>query len=732
MVTVTTLTTCNSAPNRQAIPTVNRYRGLLLQWLLGLTLGLCLSSGVRAADRILQDISFATLSGTQLQIVLTLSGPPPTPASFTTDSPARIAIDLPDTHIGPAHIFRQIGVGAVQSVGAAEANGRTRVVVNLMQLVPHAITVDGNRLLVALGRPHSALSTLPTEAAPPAPPSQRASTAARSIEDIDFRRGDNGEGRVIVTLSDPTASVDVHQQGNNIIVDFQGTQLPAALQRRLDVTDFATPVHTIETLPKSGNVHMVIGNVRDFEHLAYQADRIFTVEVRPMSKEQKENAKKERLGYTGERMSLNFQNIDVRAVLQLIAEFTKFNIVTSDTVQGALTLRLNDVPWDQALDIILKSKGLGMRRSNNVIMVAPTEEIAKREKAELEAEKTVVDLAPLHSELMQINYAKASDIASLLKAKENSLLSARGNVSVDERTNTLLIQDTTDKLNEVRQLVSTLDVPVRQVQIESRIVIAKDTFAKNIGVSFGATGIQQHGKNVSAVSGSLSATDTMINSAVGNMAAGTTSGTIALPSSSNRLNVSLPGSPPSGGTTPSIAFALLGSRYLLDLELSALQTESRAETIANPRVITSDQKEATIEQGDEIPYQQTAGGTSGGTAVAFKKAALTLRVKPQITPDDRILLTINLNDDAPGASTGGVPSISTKKISTEVLVNNGETLVLGGIYTQDKSHQVSRVPFLSDLPLLGNLFRDNSDSDTKSELLIFMTPRIIKQTLAIK
>ncbi|CAK0740079.1 Fimbrial assembly protein PilQ [Gammaproteobacteria bacterium] len=664
----------NHAATDQREKQVNQSRNeypILVRWLLGLVLGLSLA-GAHAENRLLQDISFATLPGNQVQVTLAMSAPIPEPVSFTTDNPARIAIDLPDTHLSIAHRFQQVGVGAVQSIVAVEASGRTRVVINLAQLVPHEIKADGNRLLVALGR------LTPAPSSPTSPQMSSADSLGKSvplvraIEDIDFRRGNNGEGRVIVTLSNTSIGVDVRQQGNDVVVDFQGARLPPALMRRLDVTDFATPVHTIDALPKNGNVHMVINNGDNFEHLSYQSDRIFTIEIRPLSKEQQESTKKERLGYTGERLSLNFQSIDVRAVLQLIADFTGLNVITSDTVQGTLTLRLKDVPWDQVLDIILKSKGLGMRRADNVIMVAPNEELAAREKQELETHKAVTDLAPLHSELMQINYAKATDIATLLKAKENSLLSARGNVAVDERTNALLIQDTVDKLAEVRQLLTALDVPIRQVLIESRIVSADDTFAKELGVKFGVTGVHQSGNNLGAVSGNLSGTDTMINSAVSNLTTNGTPYPISLPARADRLNVNLP----AAGQTGSIAFALLSSRYLLDLELAARQSESRIDVISNPRVITSNQKEASIEQGVEIPYQQAS--SSGATNVAFKTAALSLKVKPQITPDDRILLTINVNKDAPGTVTNGVPSINTKKISTEVLVDNGETVVLGG------------------------------------------------------
>ncbi|CAK0758395.1 Fimbrial assembly protein PilQ [Gammaproteobacteria bacterium] len=715
---------------KQSRTGTGKYRFLV--HLLGLVFGLYLTADASADERLLQDISFSALAGNQAEITLVLSSSVPKPESFTTDNPARIAIDLPDTHLGLTSRFQKIGVGVVQSITAVEASGRTRVVVNLTSLAPHEIKQDGNRVLITLNKLEST-SSLPTDAHVSSLSSANeifapkpAAAAGRIIEDIDFRRGNNGEGRIIVTLSTTAIGVDVRQQGNDVIVSFQGAQIPSALRRRLDVTDFATPVHTIDTVPKDNNVRMVIQNGENFEHLAYQSDRIFTVEIRPLTKEQQEIVKKERVGFSGERLSLNFQNIDVRAVLQLIADFTQLNIVTSDTVQGTLTLRLTNVPWDQALDIILKSKGLGMRRTNNVIMIARNEELTAREKQELEAQKAVKELAPLHSEIMQVNYAKASEIQSLLKAKENSLLSARGNVAVDERTNALLVQDTADNLSEIRQLITTLDVPIKQVLIESRIISASDNFAKELGVKFGATGIAQRGSNFGAVSGNLSGTDGMANSAIDNLKNTGSSYPVALPSSDDRLNVSLP----TAGKTGSIAFALLGSRYLLDLELSALQTEGTAEVISNPRVITSNQKEAIIEQGVEIPYQQAS--SSGATNVAFKKAVLSLNVKPQITPDDRILLTIKVNKDARGIETNGIPSIETKKISTEVLVDNGETLVLGGIYEENKSKAINRVPFLGDLPIVGALFRSNSNKHDKNELLIFVTPRILKQSLAIK
>jgi len=703
----------------------------ILWWISFLFLSTC--NEIYAEGRILQDVQFITLPGNQVKIILTLSSTPPEPKSFSTANPARIAIDLQETHVGLKQRYQKVEVGAVQKISAIESEDRTRVTIDLVQPLSHEIRVDGNQIQVTLGGTKVSespkYSSQMTQLSPKEDPSSSKKTTARSsVEDVDFRRGENGEGRIVVTFSTSKINADVRQQGNNIVVDFQGAYLPPALRRRLDVMDFGTPVHNIDSLLHDGNAQMIIANSDDFEHLTYQSDKTFTVEIRPLTKEQQETAKKERFGFTGEKISFNLQNIEVRALLHLFAEFTKRNIVISDSVQGSITLRLDLVPWDQALDIVLKSKSLGRRDVGEVIMIAPNDEISAREKQELEAKKVVTELAPLRSEMIQINYAKASEISGFLKAKENSLLSQRGNVSVDERTNTLLIQETAEKLSEIRHLISTLDVAVRQVLIESRIVIADDTFAKDLGVRFGVNGVAQQGGYLGAISGSLSGTDAMVNSAITNMSATGSPFPVAVPAVADRLNASVPSAGRNGG----IAFALLGSRYLLDLELSALQTEHRGEVLSNPRIITSNQKEATIEQGEEIPYQQSAGGSSGGTSVSFKKAALVLKVKPQITPDDRIILTIDVSKDSRGQLAGGQPAINTKKISTEVLIDNGETLVLGGIYEQTVSNDVSRVPFFGDIPILGALFRSNSNVNYKSELLVFVTPRIIKQNMSVK
>lgn len=679
-----------------------------------------------AAPVTLQDISYSTLPGDRVQIKLGMSAPPTQPISFTIDNPARIALDFARTSVGLQNKSQSVGVGMVTSINAVEAKGRTRVVLNMVKLVPYETRIEGNNIYLTLGNapPGTAVaSAAPGETAADtsSAPAPAKASGGRTINNIDFRRGEKGEGRVLISLANPKTNVDVREQGGQIVVDFLNSTLPESLERKLDVMDFATPVKTVETSAQGNTVHMVITPSGEYEHLAYQTGDLFTVEVKPMTKEEQEAAKKEKLGYTGEKLSLNFQNIDVRAVLQLIADFTGLNIVTSDTVQGNLTLRLKNVPWDQALDIILKSKGLAMRQIGNVIQIAPTEEVAAREKLELEAQKQVSELAPLRSEFIRINYAKAADLAALLKAKENSLLSARGNVTVDERTNTLLVQDTADKLADVRRLVSTLDIAQRQVLIEARLVVANNDFSKELGVKFGASrdssGLSQDGRKA-AISGSLAATDELINNS-----------TLTAP---GRLNVNLPVAGPSGSI--GLALAKLPFGTLLELELSALQTEGRGEIISNPRVVTANQKAATIEQGEEIPYLEAS--SSGAATVSFKKAVLSLNVTPQITPDSRIIMDLTVTQNNRVSNTalgpGQVPIISTRQVTTQVLVDNGETVVLGGVYERTTSNNTERVPFFGDLPYVGFLFKTTAKSDNNRELLVFITPKILDDTLSVQ
>jgi type IV pilus assembly protein PilQ len=660
-----------------------------------------------ATGNTLQSVDFAELPGNKAQITLTLSKPAPAPLSFTIDNPARIALDFPDTVNGLQQRSQNIGIGMAESITAVEAQNRTRVVVNLVDMVPYEARSEGNQVILVVQNAGSEQS----EAAAVA--SRAAGGGTDTITNIDFRRGEEGQGRVIVNLSDPSIPVDMQQQGGKVIVDFYRAQLPEELERRLDVLDFATPVKTIDTYTRGNNVHMVITPMGDYDYLAYQSNNQFTIEVKALTREQVEASKKDEFGYSGERLSLNFQDIEVRSVLQLIADFTGLNVVVSDTVRGSLTLRLKNVPWDQALDIILKTKGLAMRQSGNVMLVAPSEEIAAREKLELESQKQIEELEPLYSEFIQVNYAKASDLASLLKSTDTTLMSDRGMVTTDERTNTLLVQDTAAKLVEVRQLVATLDIPVRQVLIESRIVIASNDFSRDLGVKFGwSKQTTFNDDNVMAVGGTL-------DSITGN-------------------NIIDPGFSPDGllvdlpviGATSSIGLAVgkIGS-YMLNLELTAMEAEGQGEVISSPRVLTSNQKTAFIQSGVEIPYQEAT--SSGATSVSFKDAVLELKVTPQITPDDRIIMDLDVKKDSVGEIFLGVPSIDTNEVSTQVLVDNGETLVLGGIYEQEKIEEIDRVPFFGSLPLVDWMFKNTSITNDKAELLIFVTPKIVKEDLNI-
>jgi type IV pilus assembly protein PilQ len=668
-----------------------------------------------ASGNTLQSVDVAGLPGNKAQITLTLSNPAPAPLTFTIDNPARIALDLPNTSNGLAQRSQDIGIGMAESLTAIEAQGRTRIVVNLVDMVPYEAHADGNKIILTVQSGGSQLSEAAAAAA------RASGDGSDSISNIDFRRGEDGQGRVIVSLSDPSVPVDMQQQGGKVLVDFYRTQLPEDLERRLDVLDFATPVKTIDTYTRGDNVHMVITPMGEYEYIAYQTDNQFTIEVRALTKKEVEDAKKDELGFSGERLSLNFQDIEVRSVLQLIADFTGMNVVVSDTVRGSLTLRLKNVPWDQALDIILKTKGLGMRQTGNVMLVAPSEEIAAREKLELESKKQIEELEPMYSEYIQINYAKASDIAVLLKSSDTTLMSDRGMVTTDKRTNTLLVQDTAGKLVEVRQLVARLDIPVRQVLIESRIVIANNDFSKELGVKFGLNKETEFngGNNIISVGGTRP----------GNPATG--GGGVIDPdfpdSSADGLLVDLG----AVGASSSIGMAIgkVGS-YMLNLELSAMEAEGQGEIISSPRVLTSNQKAAFIESGTEIPYQQAT--SSGATSTSFQKAVLSLSVTPQITPDDRLIMDLQISKDSVGEfSVDGIPSIDTNEVSTQVLVDDGETLVLGGIYEQVKRDEIDRTPFFGELPLVDWMFKKTLKQDDRAELLIFVTPKIVKEELNI-
>jgi len=689
---------------------MNKTLGSILTGILVL----CLLPVTAALSNSLKDVSFATLPGDRIQIKLSLQEPADEPTSFTIDNPARIAFDFADTSINLPRKSQDIGIGVARSINAVEAGGRTRVVINLAKLVSYTTAVSGNDVIITLNDDSAGSFAA---AVKPSTTKVAATGAAVNILNLDFRRGTKGEGRVELTLADPNTAVDMTKRGKQIVVTLKNSALSEDMERRLDVIDFATPVQTVDAFNHGNDVRLIISAISDFDHIAYQADERLTIDLKPIVKKVETEKQRSKFGYTGERLSLNFQNIEVRAVLQLIADFTGINMVTSDTVSGNLTLRLKNVPWDQALDIVLKTKGLAKRVSGNVMLIAPTEEIAAREKLELEASKQIVELAPLINETIQVNYAKASELAALIQSKDNSFMSARGNVTIDQRTNKLLVQDTTDNIDVIIALVEELDIPVRQVLIESRVVLATNQFTRELGVKFGISSETTSGSRDITTSGSLSAADSWNQFNV-------------TPQLDQRLNVNLPAISPTAGSI-GLAIAKLPFGTLLDLELSAAQAEGKSETVSSPKVITADQQEAVIESGQEIPYQEAS--SSGATSVSFKKAVLSLKVTPQITPDDRIVMDLMVSKDSPdfGNLVLGVPPINTNNVETQVLVDNGETIVLGGVYEQTKTKSIDRVPFFGDLPLVGVLFRSKTETNDKQELLIFVTPKLLKEEITL-
>jgi len=687
---------------------------------------------------VLQAVDISPLAGNRLQLRFRLSERPEgPPSSFTINEPARIVLDFLGTRNGLATRQQAINVGVADKISVLEGADRTRASLNLARLVPYRVEVQGDSVLLTLEGAGTSVKKTPAPtpsgsvaASAPKRSEAPAPSTPRNISDVGFKRGPAGQGIITVKLSNPNIAADVRQEGNRILADFQGATLPKGQQRRLDVTDFATPVTTIEALNQGGNARLSIQPSPPFEYLAYQANDLYVIEVRPPQKTAEDEEKEAQFDpskkkYKGDLLSLNFQDIEVRAILQILADFTGLNIVVSDTVKGNLTLRLQNVPWDQALDIIMRTKGLSMRQNGNVIFIAPTEEIAAREKLDLESRKTVEELVPLRTEIIQVNYAKAADLAKLLKSgdeKKGSILSPRGTVETDERTNSLIVKDVPDKLGEVRDLIAQLDKPAKQVMIDSRVVIASDDFSRDLGVRFGVSGVSQSGDRLNTVSGNVNATGTVIDSAVNNLINTGQPFPVAVPSLPDRLGVNLP------VAGPSIAFAILGADYLVDLELSAQQVEGNAEIVSNPRVVTADLKKATVLQGRQIPYSTVS---DQGTNVEFKDAFLKLEVTPQITPDDRIRMDLKVSKDEQGATvataTGPQVSIDKREIETQVLVNNGETVVLGGVFEQTKADNATKVPLLGDIPLLGYLFRTTTNTATKRELLIFVTPQILKE-----
>jgi type IV pilus assembly protein PilQ len=691
----------------------------------GAILALCVvtASAVRAQENAIESVEVSPLQGGRTVLKVTMKAPPPAPpAGFSIANPPRIAFDFPNTTNATGRSVQEVSGGDLRRINVVQASGRTRMVLELARGLSYDARVDGRAVMITLQDTAAAASAGSAVAQQFAKPS--AVDPRHSVRDIDFRRGGSGEGRIVVDLSDNAVGIDIRQQGRSVIVDFVNAALPKNLERRLDVTDFGTPVQTIDALTQGNNARLVITPRGNWEHSAYQTDNRFIIEVKQIVEDPNRLVQGSRPGYQGEKISLNFQNVEVRAVLQVLADFTGLNIITSDTVSGSLTLRLKDVPWDQALDIILQAKGLDKRKSGNVVWIAPRDELATREKLALEARQQIAELEQTHTESFQLNYQKAQDVQAFLSTGTQRILSKRGSAVVDARTNTVFVQDTPTRLEEIRRLIRQIDIPVRQVMIESRIVEASDTFSRNLGVRLGyhdasrGFGLPSQNSGVRILPGA-SSNDTQFHT--GQLA--------TAPTQNDFTNVNLPAGNISGAAAGLFSLVLFNTNAtrFLNLELSALQADGKGKIISSPRVITADKNEATIEQGTEIPYQQAT--SSGATAVQFKKATLSLKVKPQITPDNNVIMSLKVNKDSVGQVTVGGPSIDTKQVSTEVLVENGGTVVIGGIYTQEERSTTNKVPVLGDLPYVGFLFKNNVRSDDRRELLIFITPRILKETL---
>jgi type IV pilus assembly protein PilQ len=704
----------------------------------------------------------ATRVGSNIIVKLGLKQPlKGQPAAFSVASPARIALDLPGTENGLGKNSESINEGDLKSVNIVQVADRTRVVLNLAKMAAYDTRIEGSFVIVTL-TPSLSQATSPTvsrfaEARP--------SEVTHGVRAINFRRGKEGEAKIIVDLSDSDTGIDIRQQGASLVVEFLKSSLPEKLAKTLDVTDFATPVTSIVTSTEGDNVRMVVTPKGLWEHNAYQSDNQFVLEVKQVVESPNKLVQGSRAGYQGEKLSLNFQNVDVRSVLQVIADFTNFNIITSDTVGGNLTLRLKDVPWDQALDIILQAKGLDMRKNGNVIWIAPRDELAMKEKQELESKQQISDLEEIRTESFQLNYQKAEDVQKQLADPKHSLLSKRGSVAVDERTNKLFVSDTPTRLEAVRKYIGEIDAATRQVLIEARIVEAQDSFARSLGAKLGFGGYSSAGSVTTTPSasssqsttnsnGTTTSTSSTSNSSTSGYNAATASGlfpSVSVGSSLNAtgytsgqlttqptmdqlMNVNLGAGSVGGMQAGSIALTLYskGLSRFIDLELSALEADGKGKVVSSPRIMTANLVEAVIEQGTELPYSQST--SSGATAVSFRKANLSLKVTPQITPDGSVIMQLDVSKDTPDPSisnTVGI-AINTKHVKTKIQVENGGTVVIGGIYTQSDSTTVTKVPFLGDIPVLGNLFKNTYKSNQKSELLVFITPKIVSNALTLQ
>jgi type IV pilus assembly protein PilQ len=687
------------------------------------------------AQNVIQSINSSQQAGSEV-VRIELSEPlAAVPTGFTVQTPPRVAIDLPGVTNGLGRSSVEINQGILRSVNVAQAGDRTRLVLNLKQAANYRAQVQGKVLLLVLEVPGGATATAPAPTGEPVHFAESLNRTTVALRDIDFRRGPDGAGRVVVDLPNNQVGVDIRQQGHNLVVEFLRSTVPDSLRRRLDVTDFGTPVQSVTTTQSGDRVRMTVEPRGAWEHSAYQTDNQFVLEVRPQKIDP--NKLTQGPGYSGEKLSLNFQNIEVRALLQVIADFTNFNVVTSDTVTGNVTLRLKDVPWDQALDIILQAKGLGLRKSGNVIWIAPKDELAAKEKAELESKVQIAALEPVRTQAFQLNYTKAEEVAKGLTGTggaggggtNSRILSPRGSVIFETRTNQLFISDIPSKLEEIQAMIAKIDIPVRQVLIEARIVIADDKFGRSLGVRLGGSDLRGvrggvpgygiGGDNRVTVGGNM-------NAVAGQTLQTNTTG-IAL---SDTQFINLPATGQNGFNAATFAVSLFGaaSNRFLNLELSALEADGKGKVVSSPRVITADQIKAVIEQGEEIPYQVAT--SSGATSIQFKKAALRLEVTPQITPEGNVILNCDVAKDSRGALTTAGPAIDTKHVNTQVLVENGGTVVIGGIFEQNDREDVTKVPLLGDVPYLGNLFKTKTRSSEKTELLIFITPKVVSDRTA--
>lgn len=681
---------------------------------LGFSLWIALLSPMVIAAN-LKTLDVAALPGDRVELKLSFDGPPPQPKGYTTESPARIALDLPGVASQLASKNLDLGSGNARTATVVEAKDRTRLIVSLTQLAPYDTRVEGNNLFVVVGQGAPAAAPRPVAApriTPVAVPIKPYVAKTKAIRGVDFQRGTAGEGNVVIDLSDPTIAPDIQEHDGKIILSFARTQLPEKLRVRLDVKDFATPVQFVNSGVSGDRAIITVEPGGTYDYSTFQTDNKLTVSVRPMTVDDLQKRNADRQAYVGEKLSLNFQDIDVRSVLQLIADFTNLNLVASDTVQGGITLRLQNVPWDQALDLVLKTKGLDKRKIGNVLLVAPADEIAARERQELESQKQIAELAPLRRELLQVNYAKAADIAKLFQSvtSAEAKIDERGSITVDERTNNIIAYQTQDRLDELRRIVAQLDIPVRQVMIEARIVEANVDYDKSLGVRWGGS-IQNKGNwNASGVNGS--------------------STTIGTPGSTSTNSPFVDMG--TVGNTSGIGIAFITDNVLLDLELTAMEKTGNGEIVSQPKVVTSDKETAKILKGTEIPYQEAS--SSGATSVSFKEASLSLEVTPQITPDNRIIMEVKVTKDEPDYlnKVQDVPPIKKNEVNAKVLVNDGETIVIGGVFSNTQSKVVDKVPFLGDVPYLGRLFRRDVVSEKKSELLVFLTPRIMNnQAIAV-